>query len=141
MLRDRIFKIIFFIILIGLFIFGIYEFYKNYFISVDKTKETIEYSNSEVDIINARNYIQTVESTIISELFNTNIIAGKYIVNGNKIIYQSNDNIYYEITIRGNMPKEGSTIILENDKVKEAELKYEKNNIYYDGLNYAIKDI
>lgn len=102
--------------------------------NVEDSKESIETINKSKEVLansNAIVYIKDVNNSLITSLFNGDVIDGKYNIDNDKIILSTDENIYYEIPHKGTYPTEGSTLVISDGEV-------ESGVIYMNGykINY-----
>ena len=101
--------------------------------NIKETKENIDSAKKVVAENNAKVYIKAVETSLISNLFNTDIIDGTYYVDGKKIVNKENNDISYEIAYRGELPSSKSTIVIKNNQVASATIYMGDHLIEYNG--------
>ncbi len=114
------------IIIVFLLCFSLYKVTKKIVDEVmDHDKLVIDDINKSKEVvakINAKQYIKSVNLSLESEMFNTDIQSGEYRVENDKIIKINSENIFYIIYYDGQIPSNDSRLVIENSQVKSATL-------------------
>lgn len=129
----KLFMIIIFASLIFLTIFIYKKITDETTNNIENRIDNINNASKQVINTNANSYIQAVNQSLISSMFDSDIVDGDYVVKENKIVNKQNASIFYEINYSGMKPEKDSIITIKDDQVLKATIYMKNQKVEYNG--------